>query len=109
MLDAKAAPDGGGGNVFKRIGGQWGISPETLCGWVKQVEIDNGGRPGTTIDGATRLAELEREVRELRRANAILESKQYVAVRYGERLVEVDALAEALHADADLARQHAGA
>jgi transposase-like protein len=74
VLDAKAAPDGGGGNVYKRIGEQLGINPETLRGWVKQVEIDNGTRPGTTTDDATRLAELEREVRELRRANAILKS-----------------------------------
>jgi transposase-like protein len=74
VLDAKAVPDGGGGNVYKRIGEQLGINPETLRGWVKQVEIDNGSRPGTTTDDATRLAELEREVRELRRANAILKS-----------------------------------
>lgn len=74
VLDAKASPDGGSGNVFKRIGEQLGINPETLRGWVKQVEIDNGTRPGTTTDEATRLAELEREVRELRRANAILKS-----------------------------------
>lgn len=37
-----------------------------------QAEIDAGGRPGTTTAEATRLGELEREVRELRRANAIL-------------------------------------
>jgi transposase-like protein len=41
---------------------------------VRTVEIDQGVRPGTTTDDATRLAELEREVVELRRANAILKS-----------------------------------
>ena len=74
---ARSAPDGGGGNVVKRIGEQLGINPETLRGWVKQVEIDNGSRPGTTTDDAARLAELEREVRELRRANAILKSASF--------------------------------
>ena len=37
-----------------------------------QAEVDAGGRPGTTTAEAARLGELEREVRELRRANAIL-------------------------------------
>ena len=40
--------------------------------WVRQAEIDGGLRPGTTTDDATRIVELEREVRELRRANEIL-------------------------------------
>jgi len=39
---------------------------------VKKAEIDEGLRPGTTSDDAARMAELEREVRELRRANTIL-------------------------------------
>jgi transposase len=51
-----------------------GINPETLRNWVTQAEIDEGHRPGTTTDDAARLAELERENRELRRANAILKS-----------------------------------
>ena len=60
--------------ALKRIGEQLGINPETLRNWVIQAEIDGGHRPGTTIDDATRLAELERENRELRRAIAILKS-----------------------------------
>jgi transposase len=60
--------------ALRRIGDQVGINPETLRDWVAQAEIDAGERPGTTTDDATRLAELEREVRELRRANAILRS-----------------------------------
>ncbi|WP_244522791.1 IS3 family transposase [Geodermatophilus africanus] len=60
--------------ALKRIGEQLGINPETLRNWVIQAEIDEGHRPGTTTDDATRLAELERENRELRRANAILKS-----------------------------------
>jgi transposase-like protein len=60
--------------ALKRIGAQQGINAETLRNWVIQAEIDEGHRPGTTTDDATRLAELEREVRELRRANTILKS-----------------------------------
>ncbi|WP_246081228.1 IS3 family transposase [Modestobacter altitudinis] len=60
--------------ALKRIGAQLGINAETLRNWVIQAEIDEGHRPGATTDDATRLAELEREVRELRRANAILKS-----------------------------------
>jgi transposase len=51
-----------------------GISAETLRGWVSRAEIDDGQRPGVTTDTLMRLAELERENRELRRANAILKS-----------------------------------
>jgi transposase-like protein len=60
--------------ALARVAGQLGINPETLRNWVTQAEIDEGHRPGTTTDDAQRLAELEREVRELRRANAILKS-----------------------------------
>ena len=60
--------------ALRRVGEQLGIHPETLRNWVNQAEIDAGDRPGTSTDDAARLAELEREVRELRRANAILRS-----------------------------------
>jgi transposase len=60
--------------ALARIGGQLGINPETLRNWVNQAEIDGGLRAGTTTTDAERLCELEREVKELRRANAILRS-----------------------------------
>lgn len=60
--------------ALARVGEQLGINSETLRGWVQQAEIDAGDRPGTTTSDAQRLAELERENRELRRANAILRS-----------------------------------
>ncbi len=72
-VDARRDPATRSG-ALKRIGEQLGINPETLRNWVIQAEIDEGTRPGTTTDDATRLAELEREVRELRRAHAILKS-----------------------------------
>ena len=51
-----------------------GMTPETLRKWVRRAEVDAGGRPGPTTDERKRLAELERENRELRRANEILKS-----------------------------------
>jgi len=55
-----------------RVADKLGVNRETLRSWVKQAEIDGGRRPGTsTVDGQ-RIAELERENRELRRANEIL-------------------------------------
>ena len=49
-----------------------GCSAETLRKWVRRVEIDSGRREGLTSDDQARMKELEREVRELRRANEIL-------------------------------------
>jgi transposase len=49
-----------------------GCSPETLRKWVRQTEVDTGRRGGVTSDERVRIKELEREVRELRRANEIL-------------------------------------
>jgi transposase len=43
-----------------------------LRNWVTQAEVDAGARPGTTTAEQARITELEREVRELRRANEIL-------------------------------------
>jgi transposase len=51
-----------------------GCTPETLRTWVRRVEVDEGRRPGITSDERERLKELERENRELRRANEILKS-----------------------------------
>ncbi len=60
--------------AIARVSDQLGINRETLRNWVSQAEVDAGHRPGTTTDQAQRLAELERENRELKRANAILKS-----------------------------------
>jgi transposase-like protein len=49
-----------------------GSSTEALRRWVRQTETDVGERPGPTTDDRARLAQLERENRELRRANEIL-------------------------------------
>jgi len=49
-----------------------GCVPQTLLDWVKRVEVDAGVRPGVTTAEAQRIKELERENKELRRANEIL-------------------------------------
>jgi transposase len=49
-----------------------GCTPETLRQWVRQTEKDLGIRAGVSSDERTRLKDLEKEVRELRRANEIL-------------------------------------
>ena len=73
VLEARQDPDRKVGAI-KRTADQLGVHPEALRNWVKQAEIDDGARPGTTSDEAARVAELEREVRELRRANEILKT-----------------------------------
>jgi transposase len=60
--------------VITRIARQLGIGAESLRGWVRQAEVDGGRRPGLTSAEQQRIAELEREVRELRRANEILKA-----------------------------------
>ena len=49
-----------------------GCVPNTLYEWVRKQEVDNGTRAGTTTADKDRLKELERENRELRKANEIL-------------------------------------
>ena len=49
-----------------------GCTAETLRKWVRRAEIDSGQREGVTSDERSRIKKLERENRELRRANEIL-------------------------------------
>ena len=49
-----------------------GCVPQTLLEWVKRVEVDMGEREGVTTSEAQRVKDLERENKELRRANEIL-------------------------------------
>jgi len=57
-----------------RVAAQLGIGPESLRNWVHQAEIDEGARSGLTTAERERLKTLERDNRELRRANEILRS-----------------------------------
>lgn len=58
--------------AVKRIAPRVGVVPDTLRGWCKQALVDAGQLPGTTSSDAKRIKDLERENRELKRANEIL-------------------------------------
>jgi len=59
--------------TFSAVSKLLGMSPETLRMWVRKAQVDTGSRPGITSDERARLKELERENKDLRRANAILQ------------------------------------
>jgi transposase len=56
------------------IASKFGMTAETLRSWVRRAEVDGGTRPGVTSEEKERLRQLERENRELRRANEILKA-----------------------------------
>lgn len=58
--------------VISRVAKRLDIGDQTLRTWVRQAEIDAGKRPGTTSIERERIIELEKENRELRKANQIL-------------------------------------
>ncbi|MEO9101947.1 MAG: transposase, partial [Burkholderiaceae bacterium] len=58
--------------AIESVAGKIGCTAETLRCWVRRHERDTGQREGVTSAEARRLKDLEREVRELRRANEIL-------------------------------------
>ena len=62
--------DGGIKDVAEKLG----VHPESVRNWVNQAKIDAGERPGLSTEDKARIAELERENFELRRATEILKS-----------------------------------
>jgi len=60
--------------AIKSIAHKFGMTPETLRQWVRRAETDSGMRPGLTTSERERMKDIERENRELRRANEILKS-----------------------------------
>ncbi len=56
------------------IAAKCGMTAETLRKWIRRPQVDSGARRGVTSDERERLRELERENRELRRANEILKA-----------------------------------
>jgi transposase len=74
MVHQLRREDPGDQGVISRVARQLGIGVESLRTWVKQADIDAGSRSGVTTDEQARLAELEREIKELRRANEILQA-----------------------------------
>jgi transposase len=60
--------------AIESISKKLGVNHETLRTWVRAAEVDGGQRPGVTSEERSRIKELERENRELRRANEILKA-----------------------------------
>lgn len=60
--------------TVKRVADHLGYWVESVRGWVRQADVDEGAKPGTTTSDAERIKALEQEKRELKRANAILKS-----------------------------------
>ena len=58
--------------AIRSIAEKIGCSPESLRKWLRRTEVDSGLRDGVTSDGRARMKDLEKENRELRRANEIL-------------------------------------
>ena len=63
--------------AIESISKKLSINHETLRQWVRRAETDAGQRPGVTTEERSRIKELERENKELRRANEILKSAAY--------------------------------
>ena len=59
-------------SAIQSIAAKIGCTPETLRTWVNKREVDTGSKPGMTSDESKRMKALERENRELKRANEIL-------------------------------------
>ena len=74
MVRETIAESGERVGAVTRVARQLGIGPESLRNWVKQADIDSGKRPGVTSAEQRRINELERENRELKRANEILKA-----------------------------------
>ena len=60
--------------AIQSVAGKLGMTAEALRRWLRQDEVDRGRRPGVTSEERERIRELERENRELRRANEILKA-----------------------------------
>ena len=88
-LEALADPARAKGAI-RRIADELGVHPEALRTWVKKAQIDQGTRPGTTTDEAQRIKELEKGVRELRRADAIPKSASACLPRWSVSARPVD-------------------
>ena len=72
LVDEQTDGEGTQWAAIKSVASKIGCSAETLRSWIRQAERDRGKRPGLTTNERERLKELERENRELKRANEIL-------------------------------------
>ena len=72
LVDDQQEAHGSQWASIKSVAAKIGCSPETLRKWIRQRERDQGRRPGLSTEERARIKDLERENRELKRANEIL-------------------------------------
>lgn len=72
MVEEQTSAHGSRWAAIRSIAEKLGCHPETIRSWIRRQEVDTGQRAGGPTAAETRLKELERENRELRRANEIL-------------------------------------
>ena len=74
MVGELQSEDPGDQGVISRVARQLGVGKESLRSWVKQAVVDAGRQPGLTTAEKEELTGLRKEVKELRRANDILQA-----------------------------------
>lgn len=74
VLDVLEADPGTRRGIFRRIGDQLGVNPETLRSWVKQDQVDIVDQPGAATADARRIRDLDKVNQELLLANQFLKS-----------------------------------
>jgi transposase len=72
MVAESAGEHGSQWAAIRSVSEKLGCTTETLRRWIRQAEVDQGKRAGMTTSDTERVKQLERENRELRRANEIL-------------------------------------
>jgi transposase len=60
--------------AIRRVADQLDINPETLRSWVRQAQVDDGERAGTTTEQAEEIKQLRKQLAEAERANEILKA-----------------------------------
>ena len=83
LVEQTRAEGGDEVGMIARVARQLGVGDQSLRNWVRQAEIDSGRRQGLSSDERARLKALEKENRELRRANEILKSGGCRTNRFG--------------------------
>lgn len=90
LVHEQADDHGSQGAAIRSVAAQIGCSGETLRKWVPQRERDVGKRTGLTTDEQARVKALEREVKELRRANESLRKASAYVAQAGRSLRALD-------------------
>jgi transposase len=83
LVEQARAEGGDEVGLVARVARQLGVGDQSLRNWIRQAEIDSGRRQGLSTDERARLRALEKENRELRRANEILKAGGCRTNRFG--------------------------